>query len=93
MYRARIGYNLADAHWDRGRATAAVRARVGRGFAQLPLHRIAATTNLDNAGSMRVLAKAGFTEEGILRDSVYWREVGTFSDARMYSLLRRDYVG
>ncbi len=38
-------------------------------------------------------AVAGFTEEGILRDYVYWREVGTFSDARMYALVRREYAG
>jgi len=92
-YRARIGYNLASAHWGRGLATEAVRALVGFGFAQLNLNRIEATTNLDNTGSMRVLAKVGFTEEGILRDYVYWREVGAFSDARMYSLLRREYAG
>ena len=92
-YRARIGYNLAYAHWGRGLATEAVRALVGLGFAQLNLNRIEATTNLDNTGSMCVLAKVGFTEEGILRDYVYWREVGAFSDARMYSLLRREYAG
>jgi ribosomal-protein-alanine N-acetyltransferase len=93
MYRARIGYNLAYAHWGRGLATEAVRALVGLGFAQLQLHRIEATTNLDNTGSMCVLAKVGFREEGILRDYVYWREVGAFYDARLYALLRREYAG
>jgi ribosomal-protein-alanine N-acetyltransferase len=92
-YRARIGYNLAVAHWGRGLATEAVRALVGFGFAQLQLHRIEATTNLDNRGSRRVLAKVGFTEEGVLRDYVYWREVGVFYDARLYALLRREYAG
>lgn len=92
-YRARIGYNLAVAHWGQGLTTEAVRALVGFGFAQLQLHRIEATTNLDNTGSMRVLVKVGFTEEGILRDYVYWREVGAFYDARLYALLRREYAG
>ena len=92
-YRARLGYNLAYAHWGRGLATEAVRALVGFGFTQLHLNRIEATTNLDNTGSMRVLEKVGFTEEGILRDYVYWREVGIFYDARLYSLLRREYAG
>ena len=92
-YRATIGYNLAYAHWGHGLATEAVRALVGLGFTQLNLNRIEATTNLDNTGSMRLLAKVGFTEEGILRDYVYWREVGAFYDARMYSLLRREYAG
>jgi len=86
MYRARSDYNRAYAHWGRDRATAAVRARVGFGFARLNLHRIEATTNLDNTGSMRVLAKVGFTEEGILRDTVYWREVGAFYDAPVRAL-------
>ena len=93
MYRARIGYNLAYAYWGRGLATEAVRALVRLGFAQLNLNRIEATTNLDNTGSMCVLAKVGFTEEGILRDYVYWREVGAFYDARLYALLRREYTG
>ena len=92
-YRAEIGYNLAYAYWGRGLATEAVRALVGFGFAQLNLHRIEATTNLDNTRSMRVLTKVGFTEEGILRDYTYWREVGAFYDARMYALLRREYAG
>jgi ribosomal-protein-alanine N-acetyltransferase len=92
-YRASISYNLAYGYWGRGLATEAVRALAGLGFAQLNLNRIEATTNLDNIGSMRVLAKVGFTEEGILRDYVYWREVGAFYDARMYSLLRREYTG
>jgi [ribosomal protein S5]-alanine N-acetyltransferase len=93
MYRARIGYNLAYAYWGRGLATEAVSALVGFGFAQLNLNRIEATTNPDNMGSMRVLAKVGFIEEGILRDYVYWRKIGAFYDARIYSLLRREYAG
>jgi ribosomal-protein-alanine N-acetyltransferase len=92
-YRTRIGYNLAYAHWSRGLATEAVRALVGLGFGQLQLNQIEATTNRNNTGSMRVLAKVGFTEEGILRDYVYWREVGAFYDARLYALLRREYAG
>ena len=93
LYRARLGYNLAAAHWGRGLATEAVRALVGFGFAALQLHRIETTTNRDNTGSRRVLAQVGFTEEGILRDYVYWREVGVFYDARLYALLRREYAG
>jgi ribosomal-protein-alanine N-acetyltransferase len=93
QYRARIGYNLAAAHWGQGLAPEAVRALVELGFAQLNLYRIEATTNLDNIGSMRVLAKVGFREEGILRDYVFWREVGAFYDARLYALLRREYAG
>ena len=90
-YRARIGYNLAYAYWGQGLATEAVRALVGLGFAQINLNRIEATTNLDNTGSMRVLSKVGFSEEGILRDYVYWRERGVFYDARLYAILRREY--
>ncbi len=59
------------------------------GFEDLNLNRIEATTNLDNAASRRVLAKVGFTEEGILREYRYWG--GRFYDLRMYSLLRREY--
>ena len=35
---------------------------------------------------MRALAKVGFTEEGILRDYVYWREVGGFYDVPVRAL-------
>ena len=68
-----------------------MRALVRVGFERINLNRIEATTNLDNAGSRRVLAKVGFVEEGVLRDYRYWR--GAFYDLRMFSLLRREYGG
>jgi len=70
--RGEVGYDVARAHWGRGIATEATRAAVRFGFEGLNPNRIEATTNLGNMASMRVLAKIGFTEEGILRDYRYW---------------------
>jgi ribosomal-protein-alanine N-acetyltransferase len=87
--RAEIGYEVAPEYWGRGLATEAVRRLATYGFEELGLNRIEATTSLGNAASIRVLDKAGFTEEGVLREYRYWR--GGFHDLRMFSLLRREY--
>ncbi len=55
-----LGYRLEKKHWGRGYATEIAGGLVVYGFNYLHLDRIAATTNLDNYASMRVLEKAGF---------------------------------
>jgi RimJ/RimL family protein N-acetyltransferase len=54
-----LGYRLLPAAWGQGYATEGARALVESGFAELDLERIVATTMAVNAGSRRVLEKAG----------------------------------
>jgi RimJ/RimL family protein N-acetyltransferase len=54
-----LGYRLLPAAWGHGYATEGARALVESGFAELGLDRIVATTMAVNAGSRRVLERAG----------------------------------
>ncbi|HZU13851.1 MAG TPA: GNAT family N-acetyltransferase [Chloroflexota bacterium] len=58
---ASLGYRLRRAAWGRGYATEGCRALIHRGFTNLGLQRIIATTYEDNLASRRVLEKLGFT--------------------------------
>nr|WP_145797126.1 GNAT family N-acetyltransferase [Kitasatospora atroaurantiaca] len=56
-----LGYRLRPAAWGRGFATEGARALVRRAFAEPGVERVVATTMTVNAGSRRVLEKAGLT--------------------------------
>ena len=86
-----IGYELVPAAWGRGLATEAVRAVVRFGHERVELNRIEAVVMLDNHASARVLQKAGFVEEGVLRAFGYWK--GRYHDLRMFSVLREGSAG
>jgi RimJ/RimL family protein N-acetyltransferase len=57
-------------------------------FLHTPVHRIEASTEVDNASEQRALEKAGFTREGISR-GIGWR-AGAWRDGVTYSILRTD---
>ena len=84
-FRASIGYDLARAHWNKGYMTEALRAMVRYGFEHAELHRIEALVVPGNDASARVLTKAGFRHEGLLRDYAYWKN--QFWDLNMYALV------
>lgn len=85
---AELGYWLAEAYWGRGIMTEAVRQICREGFARWDIVRIYAEPFAHNAPSRRVLEKAGFTLEGILRQSVFKRY--ELCDSCMYALLREE---
>ena len=66
---AELGYWLGRAFWNSGVMTAAVRAMTQYGFEQFALTRIYAMPFAANVASQRVLEKAGYTREGVLRRS------------------------
>jgi RimJ/RimL family protein N-acetyltransferase len=51
--------------------------------------RIQAETNPRNIASQRVLEKAGFTREGLVRKSIFIR--GQWEDGLLYSILREEW--
>ncbi len=87
---AEIGYWLGEAYWNRGIATAAVRAMTERGFQQLGLVRLFAAVYARNAASCRVLEKCGYELEGVLRCSAI--KDGELLDRRLYARLRSDHA-
>ena len=66
--------------------TAAVQELCALVFSSTDIVRIYAEPFADNAASCRVLEKAGFVLEGILRKSVC--KNGVFHDACMYALIK-----
>jgi ribosomal-protein-alanine N-acetyltransferase len=62
-----IAYVLARAYWNRGYVRKAVRTVVDWVLNQPSVYRVWAVCDVENAASARVLEKAGFQREGILR--------------------------
>ncbi len=56
-----LGYRLRKSAWGRGYATEGARALIRKGFAELGVRRVVATTYQDNLASRRVMEKAGLT--------------------------------
>ena len=93
-YSLEIGYELHPDHWGMGLATEAVKGMLSYCFKvdfTFPINRVAATTDLNSPRSISVLNKLGFQEEGVLREYGYWKD--RFHDVRLFSLLRKDFVG
>lgn len=87
---AELGYWLAAGYWRRGITSQAVQMICREAFAAFDIVRIFAEPFAHNAGSRRVLEKAGFTYEGTMRDGVY--KNGEIHSYCMYSLLRKEMI-
>jgi [ribosomal protein S5]-alanine N-acetyltransferase len=68
-YSAEVGYWLGELHWGRGIATEALQLVTTHAFDRFNLLRLFALPFADNTGSARVLEKAGYVLEGILKAS------------------------
>lgn len=83
---AEIGYWLAEPYWNRGIITAAVRLMTNYVFENLDVIRLQAGVFEKNSASMRVLEKAGYLKEGILRNALI--KNGEVMDKHMYAILK-----
>lgn len=83
---AEIGYWLGEPLWGKGIMTAALRTATEYGFATYGLTRIFATPRADNPASIRVLEKAGYTREALLRRAAI--KEGKIVDLLLYSQIR-----
>jgi ribosomal-protein-alanine N-acetyltransferase len=83
---AELGYWLGEKHWGRGIATAAVRAVTEHALVAHGLLRVFALPFAENRASARVLEKAGFTLEGVLRSSAI--KDGRVLDQLLYARIR-----
>jgi len=73
---------------NRGVGTAATRAMVRHGFFDLNLHRIYVSILRQNLGSIRMCEKAGFREEGTIREGAY--KNGQYHDLVLMGVLESD---
>jgi len=83
---AEVGYWLGEPFWNRGIATGALRALTEYAFTELGLVRLYATVMEWNPASARVLEKAGYQYEGLLRKSVI--KDGEILDQWLYAIVR-----
>jgi RimJ/RimL family protein N-acetyltransferase len=87
LFTAEVGYWLGEDYWGRGIASEALCAVTSYAFASQPdLHRLCAHVFSWNPASMRVLEKAGYQREGVLRDSTI--KNGRFVDEILFAKLR-----
>ncbi len=80
-----IGYWMGERHAGKGHMFAALQLAIPYIFGTLQLHRIEAACIPDNHRSIRLLEKAGFEREGLLRE--YLKINGQWRDHVMFSRL------
>jgi ribosomal-protein-alanine N-acetyltransferase len=91
---AEVGFELYPQYWRQGLMSEALRAVIDYAYSDryiIEINRIQAMTSLNNLASINLLQKFGFQQEGVLREYGYWD--GRFHDLRIFSLLRREWLG
>jgi ribosomal-protein-alanine N-acetyltransferase len=84
LQSAWVGYWVDSTVAGYGVATGAVALAVDHAFGSVGLHRIEATVRPENAASLRVLAKLGFRDEGLLVR--YLQVDGVWRDHRLLAV-------
>ena len=85
-HRAELGYWLAKPYWGQGIMTGAVKRVTDLAFSEFDLVRVTAHVFAFNGGSARVLEKAGFQFEGLLRS--HYKKDGKIFDGKLYAKVR-----
>ncbi len=85
----KIGYRIMPGERNKGYCTEAVKILVDYLFLSKNIVRIESGANPENTASWRVLEKAGFTKEGVMRKKVFAR--GKWLDEVRYSILREEW--
>lgn len=83
---AEIGYWLGEQVWGGGIATEALRAVTAEAFKRYDLTRIYAVPFADHLASIRVLEKAGYVREGLMRQSAI--KEGQVRDQALYAIYK-----
>ncbi|WP_259068521.1 GNAT family N-acetyltransferase [Mucilaginibacter sp. X4EP1] len=81
-----LGYWLSESFWGRGIMPRAIKLVTNYAFTSLGAIRVQAIVFGNNPQSMRVLEKAGFTKEGVLRNNVI--KNGVVLDEHVYGMLK-----
>ena len=90
-YSAEIGYWLGEAYWGRGIATEALERLTRHLFSHEQLLRLFALPLAGNAASIRVLEKAGYEREALLRSSCV--KYGRSCDQVLYARVNPEWSG
>ena len=84
-----IFYYLLPSERGKGYGTEAAIIMVDYLFLSKDIVRVQARTDVRNEGSQKVLGKAGFKGEGVVRKSLFTR--GEWRDFYLYSILREEW--
>ncbi len=82
-----IGYWIGEPYWRKGYGTEAVKLLTRFAFDELRLLRVFANVFSENVASMKVLEKAQYSLEAVLRYSIL--KNGIVSDGYLYSILNK----
>lgn len=82
-----IAYYLSKDYWNQGIMSEAIKEVAKFGFTFVGFHRIQALVAVENLASIKCLTKAGFTNEGILRQYILGKEI---RDVSIISMLKTD---
>lgn len=85
---AELGYYLSEEYWGKGIMTSAVRLLCEKLFSETDIIRIFAEPFDYNVGSRRVLEKAGFQLEGIMKNNAF--KNGKVLDMALYSYTKTE---
>lgn len=83
---AEMGYYIGESYWRNGYMTSAVKQVCDYIFNNTDIIRIFAEPFANNIASCRVLEKAGFICEGVLRNNAF--KNGSIVDMKMYALIK-----
>jgi ribosomal-protein-alanine N-acetyltransferase len=86
---AEIGYDLAPDFWRQGYMSEAMTRAIGHGFGPMGLNRIQAFAHVKNEPSLRMLARLGFQQEGLIREK--YLSGGQYHDHFCLSLLAKEW--
>ena len=87
--RADVGIRIGKPYWGRGHGQDAVRTLVEYGFSQLNLAKISLQVLTDDERAVGAYRKAGFVEEGRLRDHTWFD--GARRDELVMGVRREDW--
>jgi RimJ/RimL family protein N-acetyltransferase len=88
QHSAEIGYWIGEPFWGRGIMTKALKAVSEYAFSNYDIFRLSAPVFAWNAASARVLEKAGFIREGVMRSAVF--KDGQVTDLLIFGKLREE---
>ena len=90
LMQAEIGFTLARAAQGQGHASEAVTAVLDHLFTVRGLHKVSAECDARNTASARLLARLGFTREGLRRQHTWFK--GEWTDDLLYGLLAPEWI-
>ncbi|MGN0808155.1 MAG: GNAT family N-acetyltransferase [Candidatus Coproplasma sp.] len=85
---AEVGYYIAEEYWGRGITTAALNEFCEKIFETTDIIRLYAEPFIYNKGSCKVLEKAGFVREGVLKSNAV--KCGVVLDMALYAKVKEE---